>query len=65
MLSDVGGWGVGGGGGGRGCAECFGRPILIFFIRENWICAMIRHHNEANINISPTRNLPFDSDVRQ
>ena len=35
----------------------------LFFIKENWICAMTRHHAEAN-NISLTRNLPFDSDVR-
>ena len=33
-----------------------------FFIKENWIWAMTRHH--AN-NILLTRNLPFDSDVRQ
>ena len=36
-----------------------------FFIKENWICTMIRHYAEANINISLARNLPFDSDVRQ
>ena len=34
MLSEVGGWEV---------SECFGRPIIIFFIKENWICAMTRH----------------------
>ena len=28
-------------------------------------CAMTRHHAEPNINILFTRNLPFDSDVRQ
>ena len=28
MLPDVGGWGV---------SECSGRPIFIFFIKENWI----------------------------
>ena len=56
MLVDVGGWGI---------SECSGRPILIFFIRENWICAMTRHHDEPNINILWTRNLPFDFDARQ
>ena len=38
---------------------------LYFFIKENWICAMTRHHAKANIKILLTRNLPFDSDVRQ
>ena len=33
----------------------------LFFIIENWICAMTRHHAEANINILLTRNLPLDS----
>ena len=33
-----------------------------FFIKENWICAMTRHH--AN-NVLLTGNLPFYSDVRQ
>ena len=45
-------------------SECSGRPIFIFFIKENWICAMNRH-DEPKINILLTRNLPFDSDVRQ
>ena len=31
-----------------------------FFIRENWISAMIRYHAEPNINILLTRNLSFD-----
>ena len=53
VLPDVGGWGV---------SEFSGRSIFIFFIKENWICAMTRHH--AN-NILLARNLPFDSDVRQ
>ena len=53
MLSDVGGWEV---------SQCSGCPIFIFFIKENWICTMTRHH--AN-NILLARNLPFDSDVRQ
>ena len=35
---------------------------LYFFIKENWICAMTRHH--AN-NILLPRNVPFESDVRQ
>ena len=42
MLSDVWGWGV---------SECSGRPIFFFFIKENWICAMTRHHAEPNINL--------------
>ena len=33
----------------------------LFFIKENWICTMTRHH--AN-NIVLARNLPFDSDVK-
>ena len=57
MLSDV---MVGLGGGGR--AKGLERPIFIIFIKDNWIYAMTRHH--AN-NILLTRNLPFDSDVRQ
>ena len=42
MLSDVGGWGV---------RECSGSPVFIFFIKENWICAVTRHHAESNIYI--------------
>ena len=53
MLSHVGRWGD---------SKCSGSPTFIFFIKENWICAMTRHH--AN-NILLARNLPFDSDVRQ
>ena len=56
MLSDVGEWGV---------SECSGRPIFSFLIKENWICAMTRYHAEPNVNILLTRNLHFDSDVRQ
>ena len=41
MLSDVGGWGV---------REYSGRPVFIFFIKENWIFAETRHHVEPNIN---------------
>ena len=52
MLSDV-------------CSKSSGRPIFIFFIKENWICPMTRHHAEPNINILLTGNLPFDSDFRQ
>ena len=36
-----------------------------FFVDENQICAMIRHHAEPNINILLTRNFPFDSDVSE
>ena len=51
---------------GLGISECSGRPSFVFF-KENWICAVVRHHAEPNINILLTRNLklPFDSDVRQ
>ena len=53
-----------GGGGGKG-SEYFGHPIFIFFIKDNWICAINRHHAESNINILLlVRNLPIDSDVR-
>ena len=37
----------------------------LFFIKENWIRTISRHHAEPNINISLTRNFPFDPDVRQ
>ena len=57
MLSDI--------GCGCGDSECSGCPILIFFINENWICAMTRQHAESNINILLTRNLLNDSGVRQ
>ena len=46
-------------------SECSGYQILIFFIKENWICAMARHYAEPNINILETRNLLFYTDVRQ
>ena len=49
----------------KGVSECSGRPVFIFFIKGSWICAMIRHHAEPNINILLTRNLPFNSDVKQ
>ena len=38
---------------------------IIFFMTENWICTMTRHHADPNINILLTRNHSFDSDVRQ
>ena len=50
MLLDIGGWEV---------SKRSGRPTF-FFIKENWICTITRHH--AN-NILLARNLPFDSDV--
>ena len=52
MLSDVGcgGW---------------TSNFYIYFIKENLICAMSRHHAESNINILLTRNLPIESSVRQ
>ena len=52
-------------GAGDGVSECSRRPIFIFFIKENWICAMTRHHAEPSINILLARNLPFASGVRQ
>ena len=57
MLQDVGGGGL---------ASVLDVQALFFF-KENWICAVIRHHAEPNINILLTRNLklPFGSDVRQ
>ena len=55
MQGVVGGWG----------SECSGRPIFIFFIKENWICALTRLHAESIINILLTKNLPIDSGVRQ
>ena len=61
MLSDV----KMGSEGGEEVSKCFGRLIFIFFIKENWICAMTRHYAEPNSNIILTRNLSFDSDVRQ
>ena len=32
-----------------GVSECSGHPIFVFFIKENWICAMTRHHAEPKI----------------
>ena len=45
--------------------ECTGRSVFIFLLEKKWICAMRRHHTEPNSDILLTRNLPFDSDVRQ
>ena len=58
MLSDV---------GVRGVSKCSIRSFFFsfFVIKENWIWAMSRHHTEPNIDILLTRNLPFNSDVRQ
>ena len=47
-----------------GVTECSVGPIFIFFIKENLISAMMRHHAGPN-NVLLTRNLSFDSDVRQ
>ena len=33
--------------------------------KENWICAMTRHHPDSNIYILLIRNLPIDSGVRR
>ena len=44
-----------------GVSECPGSPIFIFFLRENWVSAMSRHHTIILL----ARNLPFDSDFRQ
>ena len=55
MLSGLWGWGL---------AKVLDVQSL-FFSKENWICAMTRHHAESNINILLTRNIPFGSDVRQ
>ena len=51
--------------GGLGDSKCSGRPIVIFFIKDNLICAMTRHYAESNINILLTRYFPIDSAVRQ
>ena len=46
-----------GGGRERGVSECSGCPILIFLLKENWICSRTRHYAEPKINILLTRNL--------
>ena len=40
-----------------------GHQVFIFFVNENWIFVVTRHHAEPN-NISLTRNLSFESDIR-
>ena len=50
---------------GWGLVSVLDLQSLFSFIRENWICAMTRHHAEPNINISLTKKFPFDYDVRQ
>ena len=35
-----------------------------FFVKENWICVMNIHHAESN-NTLLTRDLLFESDIRQ
>ena len=39
--------------------------LNVFFVKENWIHATTRHYAESNIDILLTRNIPFDSQVRQ
>ena len=56
MLWDIGRWGL---------ASVLDVQSLVFFIKENWICAMTRHYAELSINLLLTRNLHFDSDVKQ
>ena len=42
-----------------GVASVLDVQSLFFFIKENWICFITRHHAESNINISLARNLPI------
>ena len=49
---------------GWGVASVLGVQSLFLF-KENCISAMTRHRAEPNTKILLTRNLPFDSDVRQ
>ena len=46
---------------GKGVASVLDVQSLFFY----WICAMIKHHVELNVNNFLTRNLPFDSDIRK
>ena len=39
--------------------------VQFFSLKKIWICTMIRHHAEQNIDLLLTRNLPFDSKSRQ
>ena len=48
-----------------GLASVLDVQSLFFFIKESWISAMTRHHADPKSNILLTRNLPFDSYVRQ
>ena len=34
-----------------GVRKCCGRKVFIFFVKENWICDMTRHHAERSINM--------------
>ena len=56
---------MGGGEEGGGLVACV-PGVKSFFITENWVCAITRHHADAesNINILLTRNLSIDSVVR-
>ena len=57
---------VGAGVGGWVEGELASVPNLSFFlIKETWTCATKRHHAELSSNILLTRNLPFESDIRQ
>ena len=60
-------WDVNGRAGGGGVwvyRELWRSNLYLFFIKENWIYAMTRHHAGRNINMLVTRNLSFDSGVR-
>ena len=56
MLSDVGVRGV------SKCSICF---FFFFFVVVVVVVFLSRHHTEPNIDILLTRNLHFNSDVRQ
>ena len=56
MLLDVGGGGL---------ASVLDVQFCFIIIKENWICAMARHHAEPNIDVLLAKNLPLDSDVRE
>ena len=56
MLSDVGGGGL---------ASVLDFQYLFIFTKENWISDMTKYHPGPNIDVLLTRNLPFDSDIRQ
>ena len=48
-----------------GCVCWTTNLYFLFFVKENGICAITRHHAEPNINILLTKNLPFHCGVRQ